>query len=62
MNWPARLIAFWCDLTHGGGQIKRDDEGRINWQCAKCGRWARYPVPLGEEAAVANASIRSAKN
>ncbi len=26
-----------CDLIHGGG--------RINWQCAKYGRWSDNPVP-----------------
>jgi hypothetical protein len=36
-NW---LKVQWCDWFHGGGQIKRDEHGRINWQCDKCGRWA----------------------
>lgn len=48
--FPAGLVDLWCAWTHGGGQIKRDDQGRINWQCNKCGRWSRYPVPLIEEA------------
>jgi hypothetical protein len=37
-----------CAYFHGGGRIKRDAVGRINWQCDKCGRWAD-PVPLEEE-------------
>lgn len=39
---------FLCSWFHGGGSIKRDQLGRINWQCAKCGRWAD-PVPLDVE-------------
>ena len=35
-----KLKTRWCNLFHGGGQIKRDDEGRINWQCSKCLRWS----------------------
>jgi len=38
----------WCDLMHGGGSVIRDELGRINWQCKKCGRWAN-PVPHGDE-------------
>ena len=61
MNWKAfwtglmrglalkGISELWCDLTHGGGRVKRDDLGRINWQCDKCGRWSRYPVPLDAE-------------
>lgn len=64
MNWPAFWRGFrrgfalqgfgeiWCGLAHGGGQIKRDEQGRINWQCNKCGRWSGHPVPLAEEARV----------
>lgn len=29
-----------CEWFHGGGDIKRDVYGQINWQCRKCGRWA----------------------
>lgn len=45
--WIKRL---WCQWTHGGGTIERDDMGRINWRCAKCGRWSDKPVPLEDEA------------
>lgn len=41
--------SLWCDLTHGGGTIQRDELGRINWRCAKCGRWSDFPVPLKED-------------
>lgn len=37
-----------CSWFHGGGDIKRDELGRINWQCRKCGRWGD-PVPLEVE-------------
>jgi hypothetical protein len=37
----------WCDFFHGGGLIKRDHHGRINWQCIKCGRWGD---PVDEQA------------
>lgn len=43
-----RIKEFWCSWFHGGGDIKRDHLDRINWQCAKCGRWAD-PVPLEDE-------------
>lgn len=39
---------FICSWFHGGGDIKRDELGRINWQCRKCGRWAD-PTPLEVE-------------
>lgn len=39
---------FICSWFHGGGDIKRDELGRINWQCRKCGRWAD-PIPLEVE-------------
>jgi hypothetical protein len=29
----------WCSWFHGGGDIKHDPSGKINWQCRKCGRW-----------------------
>ncbi len=68
MNWPAFWRGFWrgitlapagfidllCAVTHGGGKIKRDSMGRINWQCNKCGRWSPYPVPLEDEHDVIN--------
>lgn len=39
----------WCNFTHGGGAIERDAEGRINWRCAKCGRWSDHPVSESDE-------------
>jgi hypothetical protein len=48
---------FWCSWFHGGGDIKRDQQDRINWQCRKCGRWAD-PVPLKEEAAVIEQALK----
>ena len=38
----------WCDWFHGGGHIKRDCYGRINWQCDRCGRWGE-PVERNDE-------------
>ena len=49
MKWLKNL---WCSWTHGGGRIERDELGRINWRCAKCGRWHDSPVPLAVERAV----------
>ena len=46
-----------CDWTHGGGQIKRDADGRINWQCNKCEAWAD-PVSLEDEQRMTDAHIR----
>lgn len=34
------LTVFYCEHFHGGGHIIRDNSGKINWQCAKCGRLA----------------------
>lgn len=45
-----------CDWFHGGGYIKRDAEGRINWQCHHCGRWAT-PVDHESEAAIVRRDI-----
>lgn len=73
MNWAAFWTGFkrglmlrglgeiWCGLTHGGGRIKRDEQGRINWQCDKCGRWSRYPVTHQEESSMTNAAIDAMK-
>lgn len=36
MNWIKHKL---CDWFHAGGRIKRDEQGRINWQCDTCGRW-----------------------
>lgn len=55
MNW---LKEFWCSWFHGGGDIKRDAFDCINWQCRKCGRWAR-PVSNEDEAAVIDDAIRA---
>lgn len=41
MRWLLeRLVGAWCDWTHGGGSIRYDVSGSLNWQCRKCGRWA----------------------
>ena len=42
------LKSVWCSYFHGGGYILRDQSGRVNWQCTKCGRWAN-PVSDSEE-------------
>jgi hypothetical protein len=49
MNLRETLTRWWCDWTHGGGVIRRDEQGRINWQCGRCGRWSPNPVPLDDE-------------
>lgn len=54
------LKSWWCALTHGGGSIVRDDLGRINWQCAACGRYSD-PVPLDEDRRVVDRHIASAR-
>lgn len=51
-----RLKLLWCDLFHGGGTIKRDHYGRINWQCSKCGRWS-IPVDKQTENQITDRSI-----
>lgn len=38
----------WCNLFHAGGDIVRDPEGLINWQCRTCGRWS-VPVSKAQE-------------
>jgi hypothetical protein len=54
MKW---LKDKWCDWFHGGGRIKRDCHGRINWQCDGCGRWGE-PVDLQTERRIVDADIR----
>ena len=49
---------WWCSWTHGGGDIKRDEQGRINWQCRKCKRWADNPVTLTDEEDLINNAIK----
>lgn len=52
---------FICSWFHGGGDIKRDELGRINWQCRKCGRWAD-PIPQEvEQRQTAKDIIKSVK-
>lgn len=46
------LKSFWCNVFHGGGDIARDEHGRINWRCRKCGRFSDFPVSHAEENAV----------
>ena len=60
MTIKAKLKSWWCDMTHLGGVITRDPEGRINWQCSKCGRWAD-PSSLSEELLVIDAEIKKAR-
>jgi hypothetical protein len=43
---------LWCDWTHGGGSVERDELGWINWQCRKCKRWGDHPVPLRSETTI----------
>lgn len=56
-KWLKRLM---CDWTHGGGEIMRDDEGRINWRCGKCGRWSDKPVPVDDERRQTDSAIAKA--
>ena len=51
---------FWCSFLHGGGYIKRDEQGQINWQCLKCGRWAQ-PVEIADEIAMTNKALEATK-
>lgn len=55
-DWFTRLVCGWL---HGGGDIKRDDSGRINWRCRKCGGWAD-PIPLATENAAIDAAMKDA--
>lgn len=55
-----RIKNLLCDWFHGGGQIKRDSAGRINWRCNTCGRWSQ-PVSHAEEAAMIDAAIAGRK-
>ena len=57
MNWLKQVLCSW---THGGGHIKRDLQGRINWQCQKCGRWADS-VPLEQEQRMTTQAINVIK-
>lgn len=56
--WIAKI---WCSWTHGGGDITRDEQGRINWRCRKCGRWSDYPVSHEEERRVSEREMRQFK-
>lgn len=49
-------VGAWCDWTHGGGAIRRDPAGSINWQCRKCGRWA-MPTAAEFERSMTNRAI-----
>lgn len=53
------LKKTWCSWLHGGGDIHRDDQGRINWKCHKCGRWSDHPVPIEEEKRVVEREMRA---
>ena len=52
-----KFKTFWCSWFHGGGDIKRDAQDRINWQCRKCGRWA-VPVDPKEEVRAIEAALK----
>lgn len=54
INW---LSKNWCNWFHGGGRIKRDNKGCINWQCDKCGRWGE-PVEHSVEQRMIERDIR----
>jgi hypothetical protein len=61
MRWLLqKLVDAWCDWTHGGGAIRRDPTGCINWQCRKCGRWA-LPTALEYERSMTDRHIREHK-
>ena len=45
----AWLSTLWCEWVHNRGHIERDDQGRINWRCAKCGRCSDIPVSRVDE-------------
>lgn len=49
---------LWCSWFHGGGHIKRNPKGEIDWQCAKCGRWAGG-VPLKAEEYLIDKDIKA---
>ena len=55
------LRNLWCDWTHSG-VIKRVAQGRINWQCEKCGRWSDKPLGHNLEGAFIDAEIRLRKD
>jgi hypothetical protein len=55
-----KLKRWWCDLTHLTIKITRDPEGRINWQCSKCGLWGDH-IPLSKESLTIDAEIRKAR-
>ena len=54
MRFLRKLI---CELFHGGGMVKRDAQGRINWQCSTCGRWGDHPVEPDVERYVVDKEI-----
>lgn len=51
------IFIFVCDFFHSGGRIKRDDLGRINWQCDTCMRWSANPVAIKDETLQVNMQI-----
>lgn len=51
------LARLWCYWMHGGGNIQRDDQDRLNWRCAKCGRWGDNPVPVRAEILAVRAEL-----
>ena len=59
MKFITWVKAIWCRLFHSGGVVTRDSEGRIDWQCTTCARWAGNPVDLTEEEWVIERHIRA---
>ena len=51
------LKKWWCNLTHGGGHINRDDTGRLNWRCVKCRRWHDRQITRAEERRMSNRAL-----
>lgn len=43
------LSKKWCAWVHVGGDVRRDHNGRINWQCRQCGRWSDEPITPEDE-------------
>jgi hypothetical protein len=57
-----KFKTFWCSWFHGGGDVKRDAQDRINWQCRKCGRWSVPVTQEEEEDAAIEESLKERNN
>ena len=53
---------WWCEIAHGGGDVKRNADDCIDWQCDKCGRWASLPVSKEDEAVALDRHIARRKD